>query len=57
MFVARRRQESELCGGFRLSVSSRVKMISDKLDLIIIYYTHDEFEKLSNARIYLCLLL
>lgn len=57
MFVARRRQESELCGGFRLSVSSRVKMTSDNLDQIIIYYTHDEFEKLSNSRIYLCLLL
>lgn len=57
MFVARRRQESELCGGFRLSVSSWVKMILDNLDQIIIYYTHNKFEKLSNAYIYLCLLL
>lgn len=57
MPVAPRRQESGLCNGFRLSVSSWVKMTLDKLDLIIIYYTHNEFEKLSNARIYLCLLL
>lgn len=32
-------------------------MILDNLDQIIIYYTHNKFEKLSDACIYLCLLL